>query len=77
MCVFRNFAFAKTNQLKNSLEALAADTITDDMYAGFLDMAKGAADVAKEIDLLETAFSGLATGGAVFALTRIITLLGE
>ena len=66
---------AKTNQLKNSLEELAADTITDEMYAGFLDVASAAADVAKETDLIETAFAGLASGGATYALTHLIRLL--
>lgn len=66
---------AKTNQLKNSLEELAADTITDEMYAGFLDVASAAADVARETDLIETAFSGLASGGATYALTHLIRLL--
>ena len=66
---------AKTNQLKNSLEELAADTITDDMYAGFLDVAKAAADAARETDLINTAFAGLASGGATYALTHIIRLI--
>lgn len=66
---------AKTNQLKNSLEELAADTLTEDMYSGFLDVAKAAADVARETDLINTAFAGLSSGGATYALTHIVRLL--
>lgn len=68
---------AKTKSLQASLEALASDTLSSEMYAGFLDAAKGMADFAKETDLVKTALAGLGTAGATYAFTQLSTMLGN
>ncbi|MDY4000384.1 MAG: hypothetical protein SOY73_15070 [Blautia sp.] len=65
---------AKTNKLKNSLELLATDTITDELYSGFLEGATAASDFARETDLVKTALTGLGTAGVTYAITHLITL---
>lgn len=65
---------AKTNKLKNSLEQLATDTITDELYSGFLEGATAASDFARETDLVKTALTGLGTAGVTYAITHLITL---
>ncbi len=65
---------AKTNKLKNSLEQLATDTITDELYEGFLEGATAASEFARETDLIKTALTGLGTAGATYAITHLITL---
>lgn len=68
---------AKTKSLQASLEALASDTLSSEMYAGFLDAAKGMADFAKETDLVKTALAGLGTAGATYAFTQLSTMLSN
>lgn len=68
---------AKTKSLQASLEALASDTLSGEMYAGFLDAAKGMADFAKETDLVKTALAGLGTAGATYAFTQLSTMLSN
>lgn len=68
---------AKTKSLQASLEALASDTLSSKMYAGFLDAAKGMADFAKETDLVKTALAGLGTAGATYAFTQLSTMLSN
>lgn len=66
---------AKTKSLQASLEALATDTISDDLYAWFLDNAKAAADFATETDLVKSALVGIGTAGPTFVFTRLATLI--
>lgn len=68
---------AKTKSLQASLEALANDTLSSELYASFLDGAKGMADFAKETDLVKTALAGLGTAGATYAFTQLSTLLSN
>ena len=58
---------AKTNALKASLEAMATSTLSEDMYAGFLDGAKAVTDFITQADLLKASLVGLGTVGAGFA----------
>ena len=58
---------AKTNALKASLEAMATSTLSEDMYAGFLDGAKAVTDFITQTDLLKASLAGLGTVGAGFA----------
>ena len=68
---------AKTNKLKNSLEALAADTITDGLYEGFLETATAAADFARETDLVNTALIGLGTAGTTYVFRNLSTMIAN
>lgn len=68
---------AKTNKLKNSLEALATDTITDGLYEGFLETATAAADFARETDLVNTALIGLGTAGTTYVFRNLSTMIAN
>ena len=66
---------AKTKSLQASLEALASDVLSSELYAAFLDNAKAAADFATETDLVQSALAGLGTAGTTFVFTRLATLI--
>lgn len=66
---------AKTKSLQASLEALAANTIPEGLYAGFLDGAKALTDMVTQTNLLKGALAGLGTGGALFAFQSLGTWL--
>lgn len=68
---------AKTNKLKNSLEALATDTITDDLYEGFLETATAASDFARETNLVNTALIGLGTAGTTYVFRNLSTMIAN
>lgn len=68
---------AKTNKLKNSLEALATDTITDGLYEGFLETATAASDFARETDLVNTALIGLGTAGTTYVFRNLSTMIAN
>lgn len=68
---------AITNKLKNSLEALATDTITDGLYEGFLETATAASDFARETDLVNTALIGLGTAGTTYVFRNLSTMIAN
>ncbi|MDY5023399.1 MAG: phage tail tape measure protein, partial [Blautia sp.] len=77
---FTNYADsleAKTKSLQASLEALATDTLSSEVYAGFLDSAKAMSDFAQETDLVKTALAGVATAGTTYAFTQLASMIGN
>lgn len=62
---------AKTKSLQASLESLASTTLSDDMYAGFLDGSKAIVDFATNTDILKASLAGLSTAGGAYAISWI------
>lgn len=68
---------AKTQSLKASLEALASQTIPEDLYGSVLDISQGMVDAATNTGILKASLVGLGTTGAVYALQQLASYLQE
>lgn len=68
---------AKTQSLKASLEALASQTIPEDLYGSVLDISQGMVDAATNTGILKASLVGLGTTGAVYALQQLVSYLQE
>lgn len=68
---------AKTESLKASLEGLATTTISKELYSSVLDVTKGFVDAATESGVLKATLAGLATSGAIYAISQLTTYLGS
>lgn len=68
---------AKTQSLKASLEALASQTIPEDLYGSLLDISQGMVDAATNTGILKASLVGLGTTGTVYALQQLASYLQE
>ena len=68
---YLNSLEAKTNALKASMESLATNLISDDMYSGVLDGTKAITDFIDKTNLLKGALAGLGTAGGLFVFQQI------
>lgn len=68
---YLNSLEAKTNALKASMESLATNLISDDMYSGVLDGTKAITDFVDKTNLLKGTLAGLGTAGGVFVFKQI------
>lgn len=68
---------AKTQSLKASLEALASQTIPEDLYGSVLDISQGMVDAATNTGILKASLVGLGTTGAVYTLQQLASYLQE
>ena len=68
---------AKTQSLKASLEALASQTIPEDLYGSVIDISQGMVDAATNTGILKASLVGLGTTGAVYALQQLASYLQE
>lgn len=66
---------AKTNSLVASLENLASNTISDELYASVLDTTKAVVDMTAETGILKGALAGLGTAGAIYTFQHLATYL--
>lgn len=74
---YLNSLEAKTNALKASMESLATNLISDDMYAGVLDGTKAIVDFTEKTQILKGTLAGLGTAGGIFAFQKIGSWVGE
>lgn len=68
---YLNSLEAKTNALKASMESLATNLISDDMYSGVLDGTKAITDFVDKTNLLKGTLAGLGTAGGLFVFKQI------
>lgn len=68
---YLNSLEAKTNALKASMESLATNLISDDMYSGVLDGTKVITDFVDKTNLLKGTLAGLGTAGGLFVFKQI------
>lgn len=68
---------AKTQSLKASLEALASQTIPEDLYGSVLDISQEMVNAATNTGILKASLVGLGTTGAVYALQQLASYLQE
>ena len=68
---YLNSLEAKTNALKASIESLATNLISDDMYSGVLDGTKAITDFVDKTNLLKGTLAGLGTAGGLFVFKQI------
>lgn len=68
---YLNSLEAKTNALKASMESLATNLISDDMYSGVLDGTKAITDFVDKTNLLNGTLAGLGTAGGLFVFKQI------
>lgn len=68
---------AKINALKTSLQGLATNLISDDMYSGVLDGTKAITDFIDKTNLLKGALAGLGTAGGLFVFKQIGSFIKE
>lgn len=74
---YLNSLEAKTNALKASMESLATNLISDDIYAGVLDGTKAIVDFTEKTQILKGTLAGLGTAGGIFAFQKIGSWVGE
>ena len=74
---YLNSLEAKTNALKASMESLATNLISDDMYSGVLDGTKAITDFVDKTNLLKGALAGLGTAGGLFVFKQIGSFVKE
>lgn len=74
---YLNSLEAKTNALKASMESLATNLISDDMYSGVLDGTKAITDFIDKTNLLKGALAGLGTAGGLFVFKQIGSFIKE
>lgn len=68
---------AKTNSLKASLEKLAAQTISDELYASVLDITKAIVDMTAQTGILKSALIGIGTSGSIYAFQQLAGFLHD
>ena len=68
---------AKTNALKTSLQGLATNLISDDIYSGVLDGTKAITDFVDKTNLLKGTLAGLGTAGGLFVFKQISSFVKE
>lgn len=74
---YLNSLEAKTNALKASMESLATNLISDDMYSGVLDGTKAITDFVDKTNLLKGTLAGLGTAGGLFVFKQIGSFIKE
>lgn len=74
---YLNSLEAKTNALKASMESLATNLISDDMYSGVLDGTKAITDFVDKTNLLKGTLAGLGTAGGLFVFKQIGSFVKE